>query len=190
MRFQWTWMGFYGLLMDLYHGILMGFQWISVDVNQGLVNVPIKHHSTIGKVISRYFFRWGSKSQGTFANLYINLTLLAGKHRTGKLAKIPKMSMISPCHGLFAGKGQTSSPRVESFSLPTVDHGLRWAKHQASGGVGPLPTWTGCGDSCAARLCGRRGHGAGLGPWRMEQVTFTRLYYNLTIGFSGISSVI
>ena len=32
-------------------------------------------------------------------------------------------------------------------------------------------------------------HGAGLGPWRMEQVTFTRLYYNLTIGFSGISSV-
>ena len=42
-------------------------------------------------------------------------------------------------------------------------HGGSWAKQQATGGVGPLPTGTRCGDSRAARLCGRRGHGVGWG---------------------------
>ena len=140
--------------MDLYHGILMGLQWISVDVNQGLVNVPInqglvnvpiKHHPTIGKVISRYFFRWGSKSQGTlakFANLYIS-------YSSGR-----QTSHWQACE----------NPKdVDDF--PSEHGSLAYVpmKHQASGEVGPLPTWTGCGDSRAARLCGRRGHGAGWG---------------------------
>ena len=68
----------------------------------------------------------------------IYLTLLAGKHRTGKLAKIPKMSMISllntevlrmfPCHGFFAGKGQTSSPRVMGQDGPSTKRQVEWGR--------------------------------------------------------------
>ena len=167
--------------MDLYRGILMGFQWISVDDNQGLVNVPIKHHPTIGKVISRYFFRWGSKSQGTFAkfaNLYISYS--SGRQTSHwQACENPKDVDDFPSeHGSLAYVPMPWFLCWKGSDIIAKSHGPRWAKHQASGGVGPLPTWTGCGDSRAARLCGRRGHGA-LGPWGMEQVTFTWLYYPL-----------
>ena len=110
---------------------------------------------------------------------------------SGNFATIPNMFMISRHASLayvpmpwFAGNCQTSSPRVESFSLPMVDDGpsskrqVEWGRFLRELGA-EIPVLQDFAGEEAMEWGGALGITDGVGHF----------YFHLTRCFSGISSV-